>query len=228
MKKFLALVLAVLMAFSLCSVAMAASDTPMTAAFLSELSKSKQFYAHVTGHTYENHSDSTNFDIYDDFNTNKISCNFKSKGIRAIYDNGEVKCVFTPLFCYVSASAASVPLLGTAVLAVEAFQTVLKKFIDDPMLNSFTCTISTVERNGQTVTCEKFTGKLIQVSGSFYYNSDGKLCEIVLTDTVGASIGFTVENVATSFDGDVFSVPFYYINLSVIWKILMLFISLLG
>ena len=80
MKKFLALVLAVLMAFSLCSVAMAASDTPMTAAFLSELSKSKQFYAHVTGHTYENHSDSTNFDIYDDFNTNKISCNFKSKG----------------------------------------------------------------------------------------------------------------------------------------------------
>ena len=118
--------------------------------------------------------------------------------------------------------------MGTAVLAVEAFQTVLKKFIDDPMLNSFTCTISTVERNGQTLTCEKFTGKLIQVSGSFYYNSDGKLCEIVLTDTVGASIGFTVENVATSFDGDVFSVPFYYINLSVIWKILMLFISLLG
>ena len=47
MKKFLALVLAVLMAFSLCTVAMAASDTPMTAAFLSELVASEGYKALV-------------------------------------------------------------------------------------------------------------------------------------------------------------------------------------
>lgn len=226
MKKILALVLAVLMTFSLCGVALAASPTTMTASFLSELSKSKQFYAHVTGHSYENRNDSTDFDIYDDLGSNKICMNFKSKGIKAIYDNGNVKCVFTPLFCYISASAKTAPLLGTAVLAVESFQTILKKFVDDPMLDGFNCTVSTVERNGKTVTCEKFTGKLITVSGSFYYDADGKLCEIQLTDTVGASIGFTVENVSTSFSGDVFTVPVFYINLSFIWKILMLLLSI--
>lgn len=227
MKKVLSILLAILMAFSLCHMALAASVTPgttpgnYTATLLSELAKTKKFYAHVTGHSYENRNDSTNFDFYDDFSSGQLSLTLRSKGIQAIYDKGAVKCVFLPFFCYVSATTTTVPLIGTAVLAVESFQSIMKQFIDDPMLGSFNKTVTTVERNGKTVTSEHFKGRLIPVSGTFYYDADGALCEIILTDTVGASIGFTVDKVATTFESSVFSVPVYYFDLSILWKILL-------
>lgn len=233
MKKVLSILLAVLLVFSLCSTAMAATISPKatpgnyTESLLSELAKTKKFYAHVTGHSYENRNDMTNFDFYDDFNTSQISLNFKSKGIQAIYDGGAVKCVFVPFFCYVSATTKTVPLIGTAVLAVESFQSILKQFINDPMLGSFNKTVTTVERHGKTVTSEHFKGRLIPVSGTFYYDADGSLCEIILTDTVGASIGFTVDKVATTFDSSTFKVPAYYFDLSILWKILVSFLKVL-
>lgn len=229
MKKVFALILAVVMAFSMCQIASAVSaqaSASNTAVFLSEVSRTKKFYAHVTSHSYENRTDPANFDFYDDLAANKIDCNFKGKGINAIYDNGDVKCVFTYFLCYISASTKRVPLLGTAFLAVEAFQGVLKNFVDDPMLSGFNASITTVERRGETMTCEKYTGKLIRVSGTFYYNSKGELCEIVLTDTVGASIGFTMDKVGTTFDGDVFTVPALYFDLSLIWKIIALLLGM--
>lgn len=232
MKKVLAIFLAVLMAFSMCSVALAADTQAVpgnyTTEFLSQIAATKKFYARVTSHSYENRTDSTDFLIYDDFNTNSICCNFKLKGIKALYANGEVKVVFTRFLSYLSASVLTAPLLGTSMIAVEAFQGILKKFVDDPRLNGFNKSVTTVERNGKTVTCEKFTGKALKVSGSFFYDAAGNLCEIVLTDTVGASIGFTLEDVSNTFDDGVFTVPFYYINLSVLWKILSIIFVNLG
>ena len=224
MKKILAAVLTVLLIFSLGTVAFAAGGTK-TAVFLGEVAKTQKLSAHVTGHTYADKSNSLDFDIYDDFSTGKICCDLNGKGIQAIYDGGEVKCIFKYLFCYLTASPQTVPFMGTAVAAVEAFQSILKAFLNDPSLSSFTCTTSTVERGGKTCTKETFTGKIVKVSGSFYYDGNGKLCEIQLTDTLGASISFTVENVSADFGGDVFTVPTYYIDLSVLWKILSMLLS---
>ena len=65
-------------------------------------------------------------------------------------------------------------------------------------------------------------------SGSFYYDESGNLCEILLSDNAGEYIGFTLSNFTTDFDSSVFSVPLYYINLSVIWKLLQIILPMLG
>lgn len=225
-QKFFALTLALVMIFSVGIIFAAAEDnTTNTEIFLTELAKTKKLYAKVTSHSYDDRIDTLDFDFYDDLNTDTICCNLNDKGIKAVYRNGNVDCVFTRFFCYISASLNKVPFMKSTVESVEILQNTISEFLDDPHLSSFNKEVTVVERNGKLVTKEKFIGKLLTVSGSFYYDENNNLCELELTDTLGESIGFTLENVSVSFNQKVFDVPSYYFNLSFIWKFFGKFLS---
>lgn len=217
-KRILAAVLALILAFSACTVAYAESS--MTVDFLTAVAGTGKLRATVTSFTYQQTENDITFDFYDDFNTSSICCDFTDKGIKLIYGDSQLKCVFPRFFSYLTVSKGDIALADTAFAAVEAFQKLFKGFIDDPKLQAFNMSTSTVTRNGQTLTCETFTGKVIGTSGSFYFNSSKELAEVILTDNAGEAIGFTLENAASTFDNSAFTVPFYYLNLSLLWKII--------
>lgn len=219
--KVLSLILSLILAFSMCTIAFADTQTK-TAALLNEISKSGKFYARVTGHTYDLVTHPMNFDIFDDFNKGVIGVNLPNKGIKAVYDNGTVTATFFSLF-YVTASPENFPILSAVSAPVESFQKIIKSFVDDPNLENFNCTITTVEKNGETCICERYTGKILTVSGAFIYNSKGELCEIQLADTLGEYIGYDVTDVKADFPDSSMTKGLF--DFSFIWGLLKLLLS---
>ena len=225
-KKILSLVLAVAMVFSLCAVAFAA-DTSKTETLLGEISKSGKLKATVTSfHSDEwNFTNYINFDIYDNFNSNKIRCDFKNSPFNVIYASGSLNIVIPNFISYFPISTTDFSLVNALV---STFQKAFKTFVDDPTLSAFNLTVSSETRNGKTCTKEYFKGKAIGTSGTFYYDESGNLCEIILSDNADVSISMTLENVATTFENSVFDIPLYYLNLSFLAKILVAIITMLG
>ena len=75
---------------------------------------------------------------------------------------------------------------------------------------------------------QDFKGRTIGTSGTFYYDENGNLCELELCDNQGEYISFTVLSITTSFDNSVFTVPAYFFNISMFWKILAILLPLFG
>ena len=224
-KRILALTLALFMLISLGNTAFAAEKTLYTENFLAELSRTKKLCATVTSHTYDGRTDRMNFDFYDDLNTNKICADLKPQGIKAVYSDGNINCFFTRFFFYASVPAKEVPFIGSAFESIDEFQSLLYRFIDELNMDDFNAFVSIETKDGQTITCEKFVGKVIPVSATFCYTADGELCEIWFTDTLGESIGFGLENVSLDFSNDIFNPPAFSFNLSFLWNLIKLFIK---
>ena len=225
-KKILAVILALAMLFSMPAVAFAA-DTSKTEALLKDISKTGKLSATVTSF----HSDEwqfTNyirFDIYDDFNENKIRVDFKNSPFNVIYADKKLNIVIPGIISYFPISTTDVDIVNALV---NSFQKLFKTFVDNPTLSAFKMTASKETRNGKTVTKEYFKGKTIGTSGTFYYGEDGKICEIVLSNNADVSISMTLENYSSSFEKKVFDIPLYYFNLTIIAKLLIMIITALG
>lgn len=231
-KKITAIILAVVMALSFSIGVFAESTVSRTESVFSQVSQTGKFSAKVTSFTYyrnivTNKNGITNnitFNFYDDLKNDKILCDFTSKGIQVVYDKTNIKLVFPRFYSYLSMNITDSGSL-LVVGAVEMFQRLIKSFTDDPKLSAFNLTTS-VDENGNTT--EFFKGKVVGTSGTFIYNAQGALSEIILSDNAGESISMTVEGFTNSFDGNVFDVPFYYFNISLFWKILSVILPMLG
>ena len=224
-KRITAIFLTVIMLFSLGNMAFAAKQTLYTETFLSELSKTKKIYAKVTAHTYDNITNTLDFDFYGDLNTGKIGCVLNNKGVKAVYDGGKVSCALTWFRLFISADMNNVPYLGSTFENVERLQSVISSFLDNPDLSDFYATVTTETVDGQTCTCEKLTGKLVPVSATFCYNEKGGLCKLYLTDTLGESISFSFSEVKTDFDSEILTIPDNYFDVSFIWKLISFFFN---
>lgn len=224
-RKIAAFILALIMIIPLCSTAFAAEKTLYTESFLNELCRTKKLCATVTSHTYDGKTDKTDFVFYDDLNTGKICADFKPQGIKAVYSDGNADCFFTKFFFYVSVPAKNIPLISTAFEQVDDFQSLLNKFIDNFDMNDFNATVTTETKNGEVFTYEKLEGKVVTVSATFGYNSEGELCEIWFTDTLGESVSFGLEDVSVDFDNSIFNPPTICFDLSFLWNLIKLFIS---
>lgn len=222
-KSLIAVLISVVMLFSMGNIAFAAEPELYTEALITELSQTKKIYAKVTSHTYDNITNKLDLDVYDDLNTGKISCVLNDKGLKAVYDGNKVSCALTRFHLFISADVNNVPFIGSAFESVEQLQTILKAFLDNPDLSDFYATVTTKEIDGQLCTCEKLTGKLVSVSGTFCYNDKGELCKLYLTDTLGESISFSFSEVKTDFDNGVFTIPTNYFDISFLWKIFSFF-----
>ena len=53
-------------------------------------------------------------------------------------------------------------------------------------------------------------------------------CSAINIYNAGEYIGFTLSDFSTDFDSTVFSVPVYYFNISLFWKILQIILPMLG
>ena len=228
-RKITALVLALVMAFSFSLTVFAQSTGSRTEQILSMVSQTGKFRANVTSFSYNSGTVTNNikFNIYDDLKADKILCDFTDKNIKVLYADSSISVIFSQFFSYLKFSATDItfaPVIG----GVKLFQKTFKSFVDDPTLSAFTLTTTTEVRNGKTVTCEHFKGIVVGTAGYFYYDESGRLCEILLSDNAGEYIGFTLSDFATDFDSSVFSVPLYYFNISMFWKILQIILPLLG
>ena len=224
-KRLSAIFLAAIMIFTMCGIAASAKTQLYTEKFLADISESKKLHATVTSHSYDGRTDKMDMEFYDDLNTDSICCVLNDKGIKAVYRDGNISCLFTRFFLYVSVPANDIPFMNDAFDTVEQFQSLIETFLEQYDLNDFYSKVTTETKNGETYTCEKLTGKLISVSGTFVYNSKGELCEVFFTDTLGESISFTLENVETDFDNAVFNAPKFCINISFLWNIIKLFFA---
>lgn len=227
-KRIISLILALVMAFS-ASVAVFAADVDdsLTVELLEDIAKTEEFKATATSFTYDNITNKFEFDVYANLDDDEFCCDLtKDKGFKVIADNSEIKVVIPRFFCYLSVDTAGLEIAKELTKGTDILDTVFDKFLDDPDLSSFRFTTETVKIDGEEYTLEKFTGKAIAVSGSFYYNEDDELSRIDLTDTLGESISLTLKDVETSFENDVFDVPFYFLNLSLLFKILSMFMSI--
>lgn len=225
-KRFLALILALIMLIPLGSTAFAADKTLYTEKFLSELSRTKKLSATVTSHTYDGKTDATDFVFYDNLNTGKICAVFNPQSIKAVYSDGNVNCYFTKFFFCASFPVKDVPLISSAFESVDDFQNLLIKFINNFDINDFNAVVTTQTKNGEQYTYEKLVGKVVTVSATFCYDSKGELCEVWFTDTLGESVSFGVKDVSFSFDDSIFDPPVFCFDLSFLWNLLKLFISL--
>ncbi|MBQ6265410.1 MAG: hypothetical protein IJK60_08190 [Clostridia bacterium] len=228
-RKITALVLALVMAFSFSLTVFAQSSGSRTEQILSSVSQAGRFKASVTSFSYNsgNVTNNIKFDIYDDLKADKILCDFTDKNIKVLYSDSSISVIFSQFFSYLTFSLTDVtfaPVIG----GVKLFQKTFKSFVDDPTLSAFTLTTSSVVRNGRNCTLEYYKGNVVGTSGSFYYDETGRLCEILLSDNVGEYIGFTLSDFTTAFDSSVFSIPLYYFNLSLFWKILQMILPMLG
>ena len=228
-RKITALILALVMAFSFSLTVFAQSGNSRTEQLLSRVSQAGKFKASVTSFSYNSGTVTNNirFDVYDDLKADKILCDFTDKNIKVLYADSAISVIFSQFFSYLKFSATDIT-IAPVIGGVKLFQKTFKSFVDDPTLSAFTLTTSTVQRNGRTCTLEYYKGIVVGTSGSFYYDESGNLCEILLSDNAGEYIGFTLSNFTTDFDSSVFSVPLYYINLSVIWKLLQIILPMLG
>ncbi len=226
-KRVLAVFMAVIMATLLSVAVFAESGTSNTEKLMSQISAAGKFKASVTCFSYNSGTvrNNINFDFYDDLNSNKILCDFTDKNIKVLYADSSMKVIFASII-YLDLNKDVSLLLAAG--AVDLFQKVFKSFVDDPMMSAFTLTTSTVEKNGKACTKEYFKGKAIGTSGTFYYDQNGNLCELELCDNQGEYISFTIASITTSFDSSVFSLPAFAINLSVIWKLIMVLLPLFG
>ena len=227
-KKIISVVLALFMAFSASIAVFAAdADDSLTVELIEEIAKTEEFKATATSFTYDNITNNIEFDIYANLDEDEFCCDFTAtKGFKVVADNSAIKVVIPRFFCYLSVDMAGLEFAKELSIGTGILDTVLDKFLDDPDLSSFNFTTETVKVDGKEYTLEKFTGKGLAVSGSFYYDKNDELSRIDLTDTLGESISLTLKDVETSFDNDVFDVPFYYINLSILFKILSLFMTI--
>lgn len=225
-KKILSLILALIMIIPLCSLAFAKEETLYTESFLEELCKTKKLCATVTSHTYDGKTEKADFNFYDDLNTGKICAEFNPQGIKAVYSDGIADCYFTKFFFYVSVPAKNIPIVSTAFESVDDFQSLIIKFIDNFDMDDFNATVTKETKNGEVYTYEKLEGKVVTVSATFCYDDDGELCEVWFTDTLGESVSFGVENVSVEFDNSIFDPPAFCFDLSFLWNLLKLFISI--
>lgn len=223
-RKILALVLALFMLIPLGNIAFAAEKPLYSEAFLNELCRTKKLCATVTSHTYDNHTDKMNFDFYYDLNTGKICADFKPQNIKAVYGDGNLTCYIMKFF-YATVPTNDIPLLSSATETIDDFQNLLNKFIDNFDMNDFDAVVTTKEIDGNVYTYEKLVAKIIGVSATFCYDSDGELCEVWFTDTLGESISFGVKNVSTDFSNDIFNPPTFCLNISFLWNLIKLFIK---
>ena len=228
-RKVTALVLALVMAFSFSLTVFAQSGNTRTEQVLSLVSQAGKFKASVTSFSYNSGTVTNNirFDFYDDLKVDKILCDFTDKNIKVLYADSSLSVIFSAFFSYLRFSNADVtfaPVIG----GVKLFQKIFKSFVDDPTLSAFTLTTTNEVRNGKNCICERFKGNVIGTSGYFYYDESGKLCEILLMDNAGEYIGFTLSDFTTVFDSSVFSVPVYYFNISMFWKILQILLPMFG
>jgi len=224
-RKIIALILALFMLIPLGSSAFAVEKALYSEAFLTELCRTKKLCATVTSHTYDGHTDKMNFDFYDDLNTNKICADFKPQGIKAIYSDGNVNCFFTRFFFYASVPAKDVPFVNSAFESIDDFQNLLNKFIDNFDMDDFNAVVTTETIDDEVFTYEKLIGKVVTVSATFCYDSDGELCEVWFTDTLGESISFGLENVSLEFDNSIFDPPTFYFDISFLWNLIKLFMT---
>lgn len=227
--KFTALILAFVMAFSFTLTVFAQSSGSRTEQVLSLISQSGKFKASVTSFSYNSGAVTNNikFDFYDDLKGDKILCDFTDKGIKVLYADSSISVIFSRFFSYLTFSGADIT-FAPAIGGVKLFQKIFKSFVDDPTLSAFTLTTTSEIRNNKNCICENFKGVVVGTSGSFYYDENGKLCEILLSDNAGEYIGFTLSDFSTNFDSTVFSVPVYYFNISLFWKILQIILPMLG
>ena len=223
-KRLTAIFLSVIMLFSMSVIGLAAKTEIYTETLLNELSADKKFHATVTSHTYDGHTDKMDMDFYDDLNTGNICCILNDKRIKAVYNDGNVFCTFLS-FLYVFVPVNEVPFMSSAIDSLNDFQSLLNQFLDYNDLNNFNIKVTKLTRDGQTYTCEKLTGKVVTVSGTFIYDSNGELSEVLFTDTLGESIGFTLENAETDFDTSIFEPPVFKIDISFLWNLIKLFIT---
>lgn len=227
-KRIISLMLALVMAFS-ASFAVFAADAgdSLTVELLEDIAKTEEFKATATSFTYDNITNNFEFDVYANLDDNEFCCDLTaSKGFKVIADDSAIKVVIPRFICYLSVDMAGLEIAKELTKGTSILDSVFDKFLEDPDLSSFNFTTKKVTVDGEEYTLEKFTGKALAVSGSFYYNEDDELSRIDLTDTLGESISLTLTDVETSFDNDVFDVPFYYINLSLLFKILSMFMSI--
>ena len=228
-RKIAALVLALVMALSFSLTVFAQSTGSRTEQILSLVSQAGKFKASVTSFSYNSGTVTNNikFNIYDDLKSDKILCDFTDKNIKVLYADSSISVIFSQFFSYLKFSATDItfaPIIG----GVKLFQKTFKSFVDDPTLSAFTLTTTTEVRNGKAVTCDHFKGNVVGTAGYFYYDENGKLCEILLSDNAGEYIGFTLSDFTTDFDSSVFSIPLYYFNISMFWKILQIILPMLG
>lgn len=224
-RKLLALILALFMLIPLGSISFAAEKPLYSEAFLAELCRTKKLCATVTSHTYDGKTDKMNFVFYDDLNTGKICADFKPQGIKAVYSDGNINCFFTRFFFYASVPAKDVPFVNSAFESIDDFQNLLNKFIDNFDINDFNAVVTTETKGDELYTYEKLIGKVVPVSATFCYDSDGEMCEVWFTDTLGESISFGVKDVSLSFDNSIFNPPKFYFDISFLWKLIKLFIG---
>lgn len=228
-KKITALVLALVMAFSFSLTVFAQSSVSRTEQVLSLVSQAGKFKASVTSFSYNSGAVTNNirFDVFDDLKADKILCDFTDKNIKVLYGDSSISVVFSRFFSYLTFSATDIT-IAPVIGGVKLFQKLFKSFVDDPTLSAFALTTSTEVRNGKTCTLEHFKGLVVGTSGSFYYDESGRLCEILLSDNAGEYIGFTISEFTTVFDNSVFSIPVYYFNISLFWKLLQIILPMLG
>lgn len=212
------------MIFSISIIGVNAKTEIYTETLLNELAASKKFHATVTSHTYDGHTDKMDMEFYDDLNTGNICCILNDKKIKAVYNSDNVFCTFLS-FLYVSIPVNEVHFMSSAIDSLNDFQSLLSQFLDYNDLNNFNIKVTTLTKDGQTYTCEKLTAKVVTVSGTFIYNSKGELSEVLFTDTLGESIGFTLENAETDFDTGIFEPPVFKIDISFLWNFIKLFIT---
>ncbi len=227
-KRIISVILALVMAFSASIAVFAAdADDSLTVELIEDIAKTEKFKATATSFTYDNITNNFEFDIYANLDDDKYCCDLTNdKGLKVIADDSEIKVVIPRFICYLSVDMAGFEIVKELSKGTDILGTIFDKFIEDPDLSSFIFKSTEVTLAGENYTVEKFTGKLLAVSASFYYNEDDELSRIDLTDTLGESISLTLKDFETSFDNNVFEVPFYYINLSFIFKILSIFFSI--
>ncbi len=223
-KKALSVFLAVLIAALLPLTAFAAENTNRTSALLAEIAETGKLSAKVTSFSYESGAvkNDITFTVYDDIKANKICADFEKKGFKLIYDDSTLSFVIPRFFSYLSISGQKFAPIQPVMSAVDTFQRLFDSFLEDPDLTAFRFSEGKETVDGKELTCEYFVGAVIGVVGRFYYNDNDELVRLDLEDNAGAYISFTLEGVSNTFDDSVFTVPSFFFNLSILFKLLYL------
>lgn len=224
-RRGIALLLALVMIFSLSSTAFAAESTK-TAALLKQVAASGKFCMTSSGITHNGISYGVGFQLYDDLKGEKLCCTLTQNGIKIISTGSEITVVIPRIFCYLTLSAENSAVASTALKAFNEFQKIFADFCADPDLTAFDVTVSAEQHNGKMCTKETFHGRVIGTEGVFYYDESGSLTDMILYDNAGEYVQVAVNSFAVDFEDSAFDKPAFCFDLSFLWKLIFYFVQI--
>lgn len=222
-RKLTALLLAVIMIFSLSATAFAAEEYK-TVALMKQIASTGKFCLESSGITHNGVSYGVAFKLYDDLKNDKLCCTLTQNGIQIISADNSITVVIPKIFCYLTLSATDSVAASTVLNAFNEFQKTFAEFCADPDLSAFAVTVTTEAHNGKTCTKEHFKGQVVGTEGVFYYDESGALVDMILYDNAGEYVQVAVNSFGTSFDDSAFNKPAICFDLSFLWRLIYLFI----